>query len=196
MCFHLYNFNNSCKEFIFFFSPIEILFGLRNIGLLFMHMVLLVFGDSVPVCLYPVPSSVCSPSLMAEGPRGLECGPNTSYRQTILYFQLEAEQHSKDDFRVFLTMNCLKSPFWHGELWAPVTQALHLFYLLGISRAMAGSPFAFPGSWFHSEFNEGAELSGQGRVSPSGTPLEGFCCLVMFWVTAACRATPRKGLSS
>lgn len=52
MRFHLYNFNNSCKELIFFFSPIEILFGLRNIGLLFTHTVLLVFGDSIPVCLY------------------------------------------------------------------------------------------------------------------------------------------------
>lgn len=59
-----------------------------------------------------------------------------------------------------------------------MTQALHLFSLLGISRAMAGSPSAFPGSWFHSEFNEGAELSGLGRVSPSGTPLEG--CLSVF----------------
>lgn len=46
-------------------------------------------------------------------------------------------------------------------------QALNLLLARNFQRLGGVTP-CFPGSWFHFEFNEGAELSGQRRVSPLG----------------------------
>lgn len=164
-----------------------------------MHTVVLAFGDSLPACPPPPSSTICSPSLRTEGPGDWNVNPVHPIEKPHFISSQEQSNYAKDDFCISLIINCLQSPVYHCDLRAPVTQALHLFSLRGISRAMAGSPSAFPCSWFHSAFNEGAELSGLGRVSPSGTPLAGLGCLSVLsvqWVNAGSPVTPRKGLSS
>lgn len=53
-----------------------------------------------------------------------------------------------------------------------------------------------PGSWLHSEFNEVAELSDQGRVSPIRRSQKDSALICVKWVNADVWGTPRKGLSN
>lgn len=116
--------------------------------------------------LPPPSSSVRPPSLMALGPRGLECGLNTCYRETTLILS----QEQSNPLRM-ISLSSLQGL----EISLPaLIWALRLLSWQGISRVLAGSTSAFPGSWFHSEFNEGAEQSSWRRASPSGIPLEGL----------------------
>lgn len=58
-------------------------------------------------------------------------------------------------------------------LWSMSSQALNLFSLLGISRAMAGSPFAFLAAGFTLNL---MRLQSWGATE-GFPPLEGLCCL-------------------
>lgn len=154
MYFCLYNVNNSCRGLIFF-SPVEILPGLVCSSASF-------YSSLGSLC----PSySICSSSLMTVRPSGLACGPNTFYREP--HFTSSQEQSST------LRMVSLSSVSRPEISLLALIQALNLLLARNF-QSLGGVTLCFPGSWFHSEFNEGAELSGQRRVSPPGISLQGL----------------------
>lgn len=124
---------------------------------LFIRIVLFIFGDSLPFFLRLPPSVL--PPWWQWGLADWNVAPTHSTEKP----RFISSQEQSSTLRM-LSFSSLQRP--EISLLALI-QALSL--LSWLSRALVGSPFAFPGSWFHSEFNEGAELSGQRRVSPPGT---------------------------
>lgn len=98
-------------------------------------------------------NSICSSSLMTVRPSGLACGPNTFYREP--HFTSSQEQSST------LRMVSLSSVSRPEISLLALIQALNLLLARNF-QSLGGVTLCFPGSWFHSEFNEGAERPEKG----------------------------------
>lgn len=130
ICIYPYNFNNSYKELIFF-----LLKYYSSLSPIHSHC-FRVFGDSLPAAYFFLLLSSLPGGSRAKGTAGW----TQHIRESVHSFQPGAEQHSEDDFLIFLTV-AWNLPLSTVDLWAPMTLALDLFSLRGISRAMAGLPW-------------------------------------------------------